>query len=295
MTTENVPISTISKQAEAAVTIRGQEPIAPPPPYDAANKSSNRRLIIVSVATVAVVLLVVVGVLGGIALSRHDERKEKGTRRYKVDGQIVEEEIEVNEEKKQEVFHVPKNGKYEAVTVLMDFQRNLATFKDAGHEVCYVAEIDPEDWIEPQRLRGMIEEMNRENTTVPDDMDDSEPDNKLVAMLPPIRDLQSLAGPEVAQLCKDYTALRIAPENATKPRERRALQLISSDVSRQRRQWSWSGYSWGGGRHSISCCVDYVYRPNSRTSHTFSVRYSPSNWRRPFSGGSWSFGYTFRF
>ncbi|XP_066289857.1 uncharacterized protein [Branchiostoma lanceolatum] len=293
MATENVPISTISKQTEAAVTIGRQESIAPPPPYDGVKKRSNRRLVIASVVTIVVVLLVVVAVLGGIALSRHHNDNDKGTRRYKVEGEVVEEEIEVSEDGRQEVFHVPKNGKYEAVTVLMDFQRNLATFKDPGHEVCYVAEIDPDDWIEPQRLRKMIEEMNRENTTAPDDMDDGEPENKLVAMLPPIRDLQSLAGPEVAQLCKDYTALRIGPENTTKPRERRALQLISSD--RQRRQLSWGGYTWGGGRHSISCCVDYVYRPSSRTSHTFSVRYRPSSWRRPFSGGSWSFGYTFRF
>ncbi|XP_078679920.1 uncharacterized protein LOC144915422 [Branchiostoma floridae x Branchiostoma belcheri] len=284
MTTENEPIPTISKQTEAAVTIRGQEPIAPPPPYDGVKKRSNRRLVAASVVTVVVALLVVVAVLGGIALSRDD--KEKGTRRYKVDGKVVEEEIEVSEDRKQEVFNVPQNGNYEAVTVLMDFQRNLATFKDPGHEVCYVAEIDPDDWIEPQRLRKMIEEMNRENTTAPDDMDDGEPENKLVAMLPPIRNLQSLAGPEVARLCQDYTALRVAPENTTKPRERRSLQPISSDVSHRERRWLRTSYSWGGGRHTISCCVSYTYRPNRWTTHTF---------RAGYSGGGFSVGYSFRF
>lgn len=247
-----------------------------PPAYERGSKSGSEKT---KWVIMAVTVVVVTGmIVGGLLASAHlwnngaSDSPHKGSdsgrqvqvyvRVYEVDGRRVSEQITVDQENQVEMFHVPQNGQYQAVTVRKDFKRNLVVYKDDDDRVCFVRSMDNPREFTPDILDKMLTTTKGE--VAEESAEDDAPEEQL-GVLEAVSDLGSLAGADAADLCTGYSVLRVGPAHDAAPAEGHQR------VRRQYRDgftWIPPTYTWGGGRHSISGTAN-PFAGSGKITYTF--------------------------
>ncbi|XP_078677560.1 uncharacterized protein LOC144914045 isoform X2 [Branchiostoma floridae x Branchiostoma belcheri] len=244
-----------------------------PPAYERGSKSSEKTKWVITALTVVLVTgLIVGGLLASAHLwnNRTSDTSHKGSdsgrqvyvRVYEVDGRRVSEQITVDQENQVEMFHVPQNGQYQAVTVRKDFKRNLAVYKDDDDRVCFVRTMDNPREFTPDILDKMLTTTKGE--VAEESAEDDVPAEQL-SVREAVPDLSSLAGADAADLCTGYSVLRVGPAQDAAPAEGHQR------VRRQYRDgftWLPPTYTWGGGRHSISGTAN-PFAGSAKVTYTF--------------------------
>eukprot|EP00058_Branchiostoma_floridae_P009253 XP_002594741.1 hypothetical protein BRAFLDRAFT_81191 [Branchiostoma floridae] len=249
-----------------------------PPAYERGSKSSSvkTKWVITAVTVVVVTGIIVAGLLASAHLWNNRngaDKPYKGSdsgrqvhvyvRVYEVDGRRVSEQITVDLDKQVEMFHVPQNGQYQAVTVRKDFKRNLIVYKDDDDRVCFVRAMDNPREFTPDILDKMLTTTKGE--VAEESAEDDGPEEQL-NVLETVSDLGNLAGSDAADLCTGYTVLRVGPTE-----DDAASAEGHQRVRRQYRDgFSWlpPTYTWGGGRHSISGTAN-PFAGSAKVTYTF--------------------------
>lgn len=195
-----------------------------PPPYaeivqalPRPRHEQRRRVCLHICLFLMVASAVTAGVMGGIYIwKRYHLQQYSGwcgvrvTNAQSIDGAVslpiyVDEHVDVDLSAKMERISVPSFSNVDEATFLHDFNKNLTAISDFNKTVCYVLPLDRETTPQPETFLDILRSL-LSGALIPD-AEEIQAHYRIV--FPPVRDVNTVFGRLIDDLCAGFTTYRL--------------------------------------------------------------------------------------